>query len=268
MSESPQKPGTEAPQAADYMPPGLRALTPYIIIRGAASFIDFLKAAFDGKERLRVPRPDGSIMHADVAIGNGAVELADANDHYSSSPTDIHLYVEDCDATYKRALQAGATPVLEPVDQPWGDRWSAVKDAFGNHWYIATAGWTPGPEGIPSVQPYLHLHHAEKMAPFLEAAFGAESLGIATSPEGSVLHGTIRIGNATLEISEADAEFQPKPCHLHLYVPDSDSAYKSALNAGATSIEAPEEKPYGERAGSVKDPFGNSWFIATYLGSR
>jgi len=268
MSESTQQSGTEGAKASDYIAPGLRSITPYIVIRDAANFIDFLKAAFDGKERLRVPRPDGLIMHADVAIGNGAVELADANDHYSSSPTDIHLYVDDCDATYKRALQAGATSITEPADQPWGDRWSAVSDPFGNHWYIATAGWTPGPEGIPSVQPYLHLHHAEKIIPFLEAAFGAESLGIAKSPEGSVLHGTIRIGNATLEIAEAIEGFQPKPCHLHLYVPDIDSTYKLALGAGSTSVEAPQDKPYGERAAAVKDPFGNTWFIATYLGSR
>jgi len=198
MNESPQKSGTEASKAPGYMPPGLHSITPYIIIRDAANFIDFLKAAFGGKERLRVPMPNGSIMHADVAIGNGAVELADANDQYPPSPTDIHLYVDDCDATFQRALQAGATSVLEPVDQPWGDRWSAVRDAFSNHWYIATAGYTPGPEGIPSVQPYLHLHRAENMAPFLQAAFAAESLGIASSPEGSVLHVTIRFGYATL----------------------------------------------------------------------
>jgi len=268
MGESPKKSATEATGHMEYMAPGLRSITPYIVIRGAANLIDFLKSAFDGKERLRVPTPDGSIMHADVAIGNGAVELADANAQHHSAPADIHLYVEDCDTTYKRALQAGATSISEPADQPWGDRWSEVKDTFGNHWYIATAGWTPGPEGIPSVQPFLHLHHAENMVPFLEAAFGAESLGVAKSPEGQVQHGTIRIGNATLEIAEAEGAFQPKPCHLHLYVPDCDATYKLALAAGGASVDAPGDKPYGERAAAVTDPFGNTWFIATYLGHR
>jgi len=103
------------------------------------------------------------------------------------------------------------------------------------------------------------------MIPFLEAAFGAEAMGVHKSPEGTVLHATIRIGNATLEIDEAHGEFQPMPCHLHVYVPDTDAAYARALQLGATSIEAPRNAPYGDRAAGVKDAFGHSWFIATYL---
>jgi uncharacterized glyoxalase superfamily protein PhnB len=116
------------------------------------------------------------------------------------------------------------------------------------------------------VQPFLHLREAEKMIPFAEAVFGAESLGVAKSPQGLVLHGTIRIGNATFEIAEAHGQYQPKPCHLHVYVPDTDAVYAQALRAGATSIEIPRDAPYGDRAAGVKDVFGNSWFIATYLG--
>jgi uncharacterized glyoxalase superfamily protein PhnB len=106
------------------------------------------------------------------------------------------------------------------------------------------------------------------MIPFLEAAFAAESMGVHMSPEGKVLHGTIRIGDATLEIDEAHGEFQPMPCHLHVYVPDTDAAYERALRAGATSIEAPKDAPYGDRTAGVKDVFGNSWFIATYQGMK
>jgi PhnB protein len=58
------------------------------------------------------------------------------------------------------------------------------------------------------------------------------------------------------------------PCHLHVYVPDTDAAYERALWAGATSIEAPKDAPYGDRTAGVKDAFGNSWFIATYLGMK
>jgi uncharacterized glyoxalase superfamily protein PhnB len=112
----------------------------------------------------------------------------------------------------------------------------------------------------------LHLREAHKMIPFLEAAFGAEAMGVHKSSEGAVLHATIRIGNATLEIDEARGEFQPMPCHLHVYVPDTDAAYARALQAGAASIEAPRNAPYGDRAAGVRDAFGNSWFIATYLG--
>lgn len=176
--------------------------------------------------------------------------------------------MDDADATFAKALQAGATSIYAPTgDHSSGDHWCAVKDQFGNHWYIATPkGWTPGPEGLRSVQPYLHLREAHKMIPFLEAAFGAESLGVHKSPEGAILHATFRIGNATLEIDEAHGEFHPKPCHLHVYVPDTDACYERALKAGATSVEVPQDKPYGDRSAGVKDPAGNSWFIATYLG--
>ncbi len=235
--------GEAKARAVHYQRPGLTSITPYIIVRPAAQFIEFLKSAFAGIERLRMPTPGGLIMHAEVEIGNGAIEVSDGNEEYPTAPAAVHLYVDDADATYP------------------------VKDQFGNHWYIAKpGGWTPGPEGIRSVQPYLHLREAHKMIPFMEAAFGAESLGLAKSPEGAVLHGTMRIGNATLEIAEAYGEMQPMPCHLHVYLPDTDAAYARAMEAGATSIEVPQDKPYGDRSAGVKDVWGNSWFIATYLG--
>lgn len=268
MSEATSAGSATTAREVYYLRPGITSITPYIIIERAPEFIDFLKAAFHAEERVRVPRPDGKIMHAQLGLGNGAVEVADANDQYPSAPTDIHVYVDDADATFDRALAAGATSIYRPSDEhPSGDRWGAAKDAFGNRWYIATPkGWTPGPEGLRSVQPYLHLREAHKMIPFLEAAFGAEAMGVHKSPKGMVLHATIRIGNATLEIDEAHGEYQPKPCHLHVYVPDTDAAYAQALSAGALSLTEPYDAPYGDRAAAVKDPFGNSWFIATYLG--
>src|SRR5712692_5763315 len=269
MNEGTAASGTAPAPAVHYLRPGLTSITPYIIMNKAAEFIEFLKAAFGAEEQLRVPTPDGKIMHAEVRIGNGAIETGDANEQYPAAPAEIHLYVDDADATYARALQAGATSIYPPTDDhPSGDRWGAVQDQFGNRWHIATPkGWTPGPEGLRSIQPYLHLRDAHKMIPFLESAFSAEAMGVHKSPTGLVMHATIRIGNATLEVAEAHKEFQPKPCHLHVYVPDTDATYERALRAGATSIEAPRNAPYGDRAAGVKDPWANSWFIATYLGS-
>lgn len=255
-------------KTAHYMRPGFTSITPYIIVNGASQFIDFLKHAFDGVERLRVPAPDGTLMHSEVAIGNGMIEAGDANAQIPPAPTDIHIYVNNADATFDRALAAGATSIYRPTDEhPSGDRWGALKDPFGNNWYIATPkGWAPGPEGLRSVQPYLHLREAHKMIPFLEAAFGAEDVGTHRTPEGRVLHSTMRIGNATLEIDEAHGEYQPKPCVLHVYVPDADAMYAHALRAGATSVEPPTDKPYGDRSAGVKDPFGNTWYLNTFLG--
>jgi len=117
---------------AESLPAGYHTITPYIIVRPAAQFMEFLKTVFDGIERLRMPAPDGSIMHAEVAIGNGAIEVSDGNEEYPTGPAAIHLYVDDADATYERALRAGATSIAPVADQPWGDRWGAAKDQFGN----------------------------------------------------------------------------------------------------------------------------------------
>jgi uncharacterized glyoxalase superfamily protein PhnB len=167
---SPGGTGEAKARAVHYQRPGLRSITPYVIVRPAAEFIAFLKAAFQGVERMRMPAPEGSIMHAEVAIGNGAIEVSDGNEAYPTAPAAIHVYVDDPDAAYTRALQAGASSIYAPTDDhPSGDRWGAVKDQFGNHWYIAkpSGDWTPGPEGVPSVQPYLPLREAHKMIPFL-----------------------------------------------------------------------------------------------------
>jgi PhnB protein len=243
-------------------------IAPYIIVPRASEFIEFLKAAFSGTEQFRVGRPDAPqfIMHAEVAIGDSIIELADANQQIPAAPQAVHLYVDDADATYELALEAGAESIYEPVDQPWGDRWGAVKDQFGNVWFIATPkGWTPAPGQIRTVQPYLHLVGAEKMIVFLQNAFGGVVQGdVPKSPGGKVRHATIQIGDNTLELAEAHGEFRPMPCHLHLHVDDADALYEQALKAGAKSVDPPSNKPYG-RSGGVKDPFGNTWYMTSPL---
>ena len=245
-------------------------IAPYFLVPGAPAFIDFLVAAFEGAERIRVPRPDGSIMHAEVAIGNSVIEMGDANEQYPQRPMTTHLYVPDAHATYARALEAGATAVFAPTDDhPSGDLWGAAKDPFGNTWYIATRkGWVAGPEGVLTVQPYLHLRDAHKMIPFVERAFGAKTTGLHTSPDGIVQHATIEIAGATLEIDEAEGDIQPTESYLHVYVPDTDAVFAQAVAAGAKGIRAPYTAPYGDRAAGIADPFGNTWFLATYLGTE
>jgi PhnB protein len=249
--------------------PNFPNIAPYFLVNGGPQFIDFLVSAFEGTERIRVPRPDGSIMHAEVAIGNSVIELGDANEQYPSHPMTTHLYVPDADATYASALEAGATPVYAPTDDhPSGDRWGEAKDPFGNTWYIATRkSAVSAPEGFLTVQPYLHLHNAHNMIPFAEAALGARATGVHKSPDGIVHHATIEIAGATFEIDEAQGQSQPTQSYLHVYVPDTDAVYAQALAAGATGVTPPSNAPYGDRAAAVKDPFGNTWFLATYLGA-
>jgi PhnB protein len=263
-------PTPESPRTANFRRRGFNNIAPYFLVQGAPRFLDFLVFAFEAAERIRVPRPDGSIMHAEVAIGpSDVIELGDANEQYPARPMTTHLYVPDAHAAYARALQAGATAIHPPNDDhPSGDRWGIVTDSFGNTWYIATPrGWVPGPEGLRTVQPYLHVRDAHKMISFVEAALGAKSDGVAESPEGVILHATIEIAGATFEVAEAQSESQPSPHYLHVYVPDTDATYTRALAAGATGVTPPADAPYGDRAATFKDPFGNTWFLATYLGA-
>jgi PhnB protein len=121
------------------IPDGYHTVTPYILVQGADKLIDFLKNAFDAKETERFPMPDGTIGHAEVRLGDSVIMLSDARgEEYRPLASGIHLYVENCDATYQRALEAGATSTMQPADQFYGDRSAGVKDQFGNHWWIAT----------------------------------------------------------------------------------------------------------------------------------
>jgi len=120
------------------IPEGYHTVTPYLVVEGAAKLIDFVKAALGAEERMRMAQPDGTIMHAEVAIGDSVIMLADAGGENQPMPAMIHLYVEDADAAYQRALQAGAISLREPADQFYGDRSAGVRDAFGNQWWLAT----------------------------------------------------------------------------------------------------------------------------------
>lgn len=104
----------------------------------AEPLISFLRRAFGAGDVEQYASPDGVIHHAKVRIGDSAVEMGEAHGPYQPMPTTFYLYVPDVDATYRRALEAGATSISEPADHPYGDRNAGVKDAFGNQWYIAS----------------------------------------------------------------------------------------------------------------------------------
>jgi uncharacterized glyoxalase superfamily protein PhnB len=120
------------------IPEGHHTVTPYLVVQDAAQLIEFMKQAFLAEEILRMAQPDGVIGHAEVRIGDSRVMLGEARGEYKPMPAMLHLYVEDADAVYRRALQAGATSLREPVDEFYGDRIGGVKDRFGNQWWIAT----------------------------------------------------------------------------------------------------------------------------------
>lgn len=247
-------------------PEGYHSITPYLQVKGAARLIQFLTEAFGAEEIFRVPRGD-EIAHAQLKIEGSMIEVADAIDKYQPNPTAIWLFVKDSDATYARALKAGATSLHEPMDQDYGDREASVKDPFGNHWYIGThrADAEPLPKEMHSITPYLHPRSAPPVIDFFKRAFDAEEIERHQDPQGTVHHAKIRVGDSVIAMGEAHGPYQPMPPALHLYVPDTDATYKRALAAGAISIDEPADAGYGDRYAGVKDPFGNVWYIATHL---
>jgi PhnB protein len=121
-----------------HVPPGLHNVNIYLHPLRAEPFIAFLKRAFGAEERVKYASPDGVVHHAEVAIGDTALEMGEAHGPYQPTEPMFYLYVPNVDEVYRRAIAAGAKSIQEPVDQPYGDRNAGVTDAFGNTWYIAT----------------------------------------------------------------------------------------------------------------------------------
>lgn len=252
-----------------YVREGFHSITPYLISAGAARLIDFMKQAFDAEETFRMPAPEGTIMHAEVRIGDSVIELSDGSPQYPPSPTSLHIYVPDADAVYRRSMSAGAASLFEPADREYGDREAGIRDPSGNHWYIATHKERVGshrPEGLRDVTLYLHPRGVSELIQFLEAAFDAERLFSHPNADGTIAHAKIRIGDSVVEMSEAHGAWQPMPASIHLYVPDADAVYSRALEGGGKVIHPVIDQPYGERSGGVLDPWNNRWWIATYTG--
>lgn len=120
-----------------YIPTGFSAITPYLHLQEAQAFIEFVQAAF-GAEVTMNNVQDGRIMHAELRIAGCMLELSEAREDWPALPAAFHFYVPDCDAVHARALAAGAEELQPPMDQPYGERSSALKDRWGVRWYVAT----------------------------------------------------------------------------------------------------------------------------------
>lgn len=117
------------------LPEGYPQLMPYLIIPGAQAFFDFTAKVFGATERYRAMRDEKLIMHAEIAIGSAVVMFADATEQFKQQNAGMFLYVDDCDAVYKKALENGAASHMEPADQSYG-RSAGFQDPFGNTWWV------------------------------------------------------------------------------------------------------------------------------------
>jgi uncharacterized glyoxalase superfamily protein PhnB len=128
------------------IPAGIHTVTPHLVCAGAADAIEFYKQAFNAVEMMRLKGPQEKLMHASIRIGDSVVMLVDEMPEWGSlgpkalkgSSVVIHLYVEDVDTAYARAISAGAKAIMPPSDMFWGDRYGQLEDPFGHRWSIAT----------------------------------------------------------------------------------------------------------------------------------
>jgi PhnB protein len=125
--------------AAKPTPKGFHTVNPYITADGADKVVAFLQKAFGAElDHDPMKRPDGKLMHATLKVGDSMVMIAEASERTKAMPASLYLYLPDVDAVYQRAIKAGATSVMEPADQFYGDRCGGVTDSAGNQWFLAT----------------------------------------------------------------------------------------------------------------------------------
>ncbi|HXW18832.1 MAG TPA: VOC family protein [Candidatus Acidoferrales bacterium] len=265
MSSNP-KPAADSSASVGPIRKGFRSITPYLIVPGASGFGEFLKKVFGAEELLRVPATEGKIMHAEARVGGAMLEFADSNAEVPPAPGALHFYVDDVDATYTRALNAGAKSITAPADQSYGERSASVEDPFGNRWYLAKRlGGGVAPTDGSNLIICLHPIGAEKLIEFMEKGCGSEVVQRFDRPDGKVMHAKLRLGNSIIELSEAHGPYQPLPMTIHYYLADTDAAYERAISAGAKTLREPRDEVYGDRSAGVTDPFGNRWFFATHI---
>lgn len=128
------------------IPEGYHSLTPYLTVHDAAAALDFYREAFGAEETFRMDGPQGKVVHAEMKIGDSHVMLADELEAWGNrSPrslggtaTSLMIYVDDSDAVFRQAVDAGATEVMPVQDHFYGDRSGSVEDPFGHRWTVAT----------------------------------------------------------------------------------------------------------------------------------
>ncbi|SAL28462.1 glyoxalase/bleomycin resistance protein/dioxygenase superfamily protein [Caballeronia sordidicola] len=138
------------------IPDGMHTITPHLVCKGASDAIAFYIKAFNAVEHSRLPGPDGTVMHAMLGIGDSTLMLGEEFENcghrsplaLKGSPVTLHLYVNDVDASFAQAVEAGAKVIMPVTDMFWGDRYGQVEDPFGHRWSLATHMRDLSPEQI------------------------------------------------------------------------------------------------------------------------
>jgi PhnB protein len=257
---------TAKAKTVDVIREGFHTITPYLAVKQVMELIEFVKQAFDAEGAVYGIGSQGG-YHSEYKIGDSYLMIGGGDNWKGEAKlTALHVYVDDVDASYQRAIAAGAESIMEPIEAH-GERIASVKDLTGNEWYLAKRlSGSHTDEGLHDVNVYLHPVGAAQMIDFLKTGFGAEEIiSHRETPDGPVLHAKIKIGDSVLEMGEAHGPFQAMPSMLFLYVDDVDQWHRRALAGGATELQAPQDQVYGDRVSAVSDPFGNTWYLATRI---
>jgi PhnB protein len=119
------------------VPEGLHAVTPFLQVQGVDDLLAFARDAFGAETVGRHADPEGVVRHAVMKVEGSAIELGEAHGQFPAIPAMLYVYVDDVDRSYERAIAAGAESMKPPADQPYGHRTAALKDTWGNQWYVA-----------------------------------------------------------------------------------------------------------------------------------
>jgi PhnB protein len=253
-------------------PAAEQALIPYLVAQDIEPVIAFVKHVFGAQEIHRATGTAGGV-HCELRVGDSVVMLGGAvpgSEPVTPKRLGLHVYVDDADAVYARALAAGATSIGPPADAPYGERAGYVKDPAGNHWYIAMhTGPTYFAQEPRTVTPNLQIaaspgRGGAEFIAFAQAAFDA-AVDMRHDEGGRLAHAVLRIRGSAVELGETrDPKYSlGAPSMLLLNVADVHAAYEQALNAGATAVRPPARQPWGGTMASVADPWGNEWSLAS-----
>ena len=246
-------------------PATVRRVMPFLMTTDADAFIAFAVRVFGAEEVHRAPRSAGG-FHSELRIGDTTLRVrATAPDEPAPRLLGLHIYVDDVDAVYARALAEGARSLGEPEDRHYGERSGFVADLIGNHWYIATRTAPSYFANPGTVTANLYVQRTQDRSgadfiAFLTAAFGA-TVEMHVDRDGMIGHAVVRLGDTALELGEGTAPNLAAPAAFLMTVDDIDAMYARALAAGAEPLVPPAMQPFGGRAGGVRDAWGNEWYI-------
>src|SRR5262249_53191393 len=200
-----------------YIPEGFHSVTAYLVGLGTTRLMEFLKEAFGAQETFRMSRPDGTIGHASMRIGDSALEMADPMEGGKPMTSALHLYVPNVDEVYRRALETGAGFLFQPPEIPPSGRGGGGQDNAAADGYIATHTSSGlAPEGFRTITPGLSAVGALELLEFVKKAFAANVVEKDQAANGTVGHATFQIGDSVVECSEAHGQWGPRTATLHV----------------------------------------------------